>query len=92
MVFIKMASFSDSVIQQYIFTVSAVEGLPQLIFTDGRDVRMADIHGRLVRTLVQSPGKGYAVGVAYHWHRQQVFWSDTNAQKVSIITTIFYFP
>ncbi|KAK0146056.1 Low-density lipoprotein receptor-related protein 2 [Merluccius polli] len=43
---------------------------------------MADIQGRLSRTLVPSQGRGYAVGVAYHWHSQTVFWSDTNTQKV----------
>lgn len=57
-------------------------GLPQLIFTDGRDIKMADIHGRFVRLLVQSDGKGYAVGVGYNWHAQKIFWTDTNSQKV----------
>uniref|UniRef100_A0A671Q6S8 Low-density lipoprotein receptor-related protein 2-like n=1 Tax=Sinocyclocheilus anshuiensis TaxID=1608454 RepID=A0A671Q6S8_9TELE len=57
-------------------------GLPQLIFTDGRDIKMADIHGRFVRLLVQSDGKGYAVGVGYNWHTQRIFWTDTNSQKV----------
>ncbi|XP_053722161.1 low-density lipoprotein receptor-related protein 2 [Synchiropus splendidus] len=57
-------------------------GLPQLIFTDGGEVKMADIHGRFVRTLVPSQGRGYAVGVAYHWHHNRVFWSDSYAKKV----------
>lgn len=44
---------------------------------------MADIHGRFVRTLVPSQGKGFSVGVAYHWHSNTVFWSDTYTKKVS---------
>lgn len=59
-------------------------GLPQLIFTNGGDVMMADIHGRFVRTLVPSQGKGYALGVAYHLHSDIVFWSDTYNNKVSV--------
>ena len=46
---------------------------------------MADIHGRFVRTLVPSQGRGYAVGVAYNWRSDLVFWSDTNTQKVSVV-------
>uniref|UniRef100_A0A6Q2Z9A5 Low-density lipoprotein receptor-related protein 2 n=1 Tax=Esox lucius TaxID=8010 RepID=A0A6Q2Z9A5_ESOLU len=57
-------------------------GLPQLIFTNGGDVMMADIHGRFVRTLVPSQGRGRSVGVGYHWNSQTVFWTDTNSQKV----------
>lgn len=58
--------------------------MPQLIFTNGGDVMMADIHGRFVRTLVPSQGKGYAVGVAYHENSETVFWSDTYTKKVSL--------
>ncbi|XP_054913786.1 low-density lipoprotein receptor-related protein 2 isoform X1 [Poeciliopsis prolifica] len=57
-------------------------GLPQLIFTNGGDVMMADIHGRFVRTLVPAQGRGYAVGVAYNIRNNVVFWSDTNTKKV----------
>ncbi|KAJ8414276.1 hypothetical protein AAFF_G00051460 [Aldrovandia affinis] len=57
-------------------------GLPQLIFSNGRDVMMADIHGRLVRTLAQSQNKGRAMGVGFHWHSQLVFWTDTVNKKV----------
>ncbi|XP_036394518.1 low-density lipoprotein receptor-related protein 2 [Megalops cyprinoides] len=57
-------------------------GLPQLIFSNGRDVMMADIHGRFVRTLAQSQNKGQATGVGFHWHSQRVFWTDTVNKKV----------
>lgn len=66
------------------------DGLPQLIFTNGGDVMMADIHGRFVRTLVPSQGRGYAVGVAYHWHSSTVFWSDTHNQKVSLLSSFLH--
>ncbi|KAM9425856.1 low-density lipoprotein receptor-related protein 2 [Pholidichthys leucotaenia] len=58
------------------------DGLPQLIFTNGGDVMMADIHGRFARTVVPSQGKGLAVAVAYHANSNTVFWSDTDTQKV----------
>ncbi|TNN03863.1 hypothetical protein fugu_000892 [Takifugu bimaculatus] len=68
--------------QGHICKANVSDGLPQLIFTNGGDVMMADIHGRFARTLVPSQGRGYAVGVAYHWHSSTVFWSDTYTQKV----------
>lgn len=45
---------------------------------------MADIHGRFVRTLVPAQGRGSAVGVAYNWHSDTIFWSDTYTKKVSL--------
>lgn len=57
-------------------------GLPQLIFTNGGDLMMADIHGRFVRTLVPSQGKGNAVGVSYLFKSNIIFWSDTHNEKV----------
>lgn len=57
-------------------------GLPQLIFTNGGDLMMADIHGRFVRTLVPSQGKGNAVSVAYLFKSNIIFWSDTLTEKV----------
>ncbi|XP_047465711.1 low-density lipoprotein receptor-related protein 2 [Mugil cephalus] len=68
--------------QGHVCKANVSAGLPQLIFTNGGDVMMADIHGRFVRTLVASQGKGDAVGVAYHWHSSTVFWSDTYTKKV----------
>lgn len=61
-------------------------GLPQLIFTNGGDVEIADIHGRFVRVLVPSQGRGYAVGVAYNAHSEIIFWSDTYTKKVSVLS------
>ena len=64
--------------------------MPQLIYTNGGDVMMADLDGGVSRVLVPSQGRGYAVGVAYHWNSQTVFWSDTNTQKVPLIITILF--
>uniref|UniRef100_A0A7N8XVY7 Low-density lipoprotein receptor-related protein 2 n=1 Tax=Mastacembelus armatus TaxID=205130 RepID=A0A7N8XVY7_9TELE len=69
--------------QGHVCRANVSAGMPQLIFTNGGDVMMADIHGRFVRTIVSSQGKGYAVGVAYNWHMDIVFWSDTHTKKVS---------
>uniref|UniRef100_A0A3P8TS06 Low density lipoprotein receptor-related protein 2b n=1 Tax=Amphiprion percula TaxID=161767 RepID=A0A3P8TS06_AMPPE len=71
--------------QGHVCKANVTAGLPQLIFTNGGDVMMADIHGRIVRTLVPSQGKGYAVGLAYHMHSDIVFWSDTYTKKVSLV-------
>uniref|UniRef100_A0A3B3E196 Low-density lipoprotein receptor-related protein 2 n=1 Tax=Oryzias melastigma TaxID=30732 RepID=A0A3B3E196_ORYME len=59
-----------------------VSGLPKLIFTNGGDVMIADIHGRFASTLVPAQGRGYAVGVAVNWRSSLVFWSDTYTKKV----------
>uniref|UniRef100_A0A672JCA6 Low density lipoprotein receptor-related protein 2b n=1 Tax=Salarias fasciatus TaxID=181472 RepID=A0A672JCA6_SALFA len=55
-----------------------------LIYTNGGDVMIADIHGRAARTLAYARGRGYAVAVAYHWLSDTVFWSDTSTNKVSL--------
>uniref|UniRef100_A0A8C6P698 Low density lipoprotein receptor-related protein 2b n=1 Tax=Nothobranchius furzeri TaxID=105023 RepID=A0A8C6P698_NOTFU len=68
--------------QGHICKANVSVGLPQLIFTNGGDVMMADIHGRFVRTLVPSQGRGFGVGVAYDFYSNLVFWSDTYNQKV----------
>uniref|UniRef100_A0A3B4ZUY4 Low-density lipoprotein receptor-related protein 2-like n=1 Tax=Stegastes partitus TaxID=144197 RepID=A0A3B4ZUY4_9TELE len=67
--------------QGHVCKANVTDSFLFLIFTNGGDVMIADIHGRIVRTLVPSQGRGYAVGVAYHMH-SKVFWSDTSTQKV----------
>ncbi|XP_041123031.1 low-density lipoprotein receptor-related protein 2 [Polyodon spathula] len=57
-------------------------GLPEFLFSNGRDIMVGDIHGRNVRVLVESPSKGQAMGVAYHWVAQRIFWTDTSQRKV----------
>uniref|UniRef100_A0A4W6E5T0 Low density lipoprotein receptor-related protein 2b n=1 Tax=Lates calcarifer TaxID=8187 RepID=A0A4W6E5T0_LATCA len=68
--------------QGHVCKANVSAGMPQIIFTNGGEVMMADVHGRFVRTLIPAQGKGYAVGVAYHWHSDKVFWSDTYTKKV----------
>ncbi|MBN3296498.1 LRP2 protein, partial [Amia calva] len=57
-------------------------GLPKLLFSNGRDVMIADIHGKNVRTLVESQNRGRAVGLDYSWVSQRLFWTDTINKKV----------
>ncbi|XP_051792178.1 low-density lipoprotein receptor-related protein 2 [Erpetoichthys calabaricus] len=57
-------------------------GIPQLLFSNGRDVMIGDIHGRNMRQLIQSQNRGQALGVDYHWITQRVFWTDTTQKKV----------
>ncbi|XP_015230707.1 PREDICTED: low-density lipoprotein receptor-related protein 2-like [Cyprinodon variegatus] len=68
--------------QGHLCKANVSAGLPQLIFTNGGDVMMADVHGRFARTLVPAQGRGYAVGVAYNYRSNLVFWSDTTTKKV----------
>uniref|UniRef100_A0A672JBW6 Low density lipoprotein receptor-related protein 2b n=1 Tax=Salarias fasciatus TaxID=181472 RepID=A0A672JBW6_SALFA len=63
-------------------------GIPQLIYTNGGDVMIADIHGRAARTLAYARGRGYAVAVAYHWLSDTVFWSDTSTNKVYSVNSV----
>ncbi|KAG2459292.1 LRP2 protein, partial [Polypterus senegalus] len=57
-------------------------GVPSLIFSNGRDLLMGDIHGRSLRTLVHSTNRGIAVGVDYHYQLRRIFYSDTMQDKV----------
>ncbi|MGH0147971.1 UNVERIFIED_CONTAM: hypothetical protein FKN15_040972 [Acipenser sinensis] len=57
-------------------------GAPSLIFSNGRDLLIGDIHGHSLRTLMQSQNRGIAVGVDYHYYLHRVFWTDTIQNKV----------
>ncbi|KAI2660889.1 Low-density lipoprotein receptor-related protein 2 [Labeo rohita] len=57
-------------------------GMPSLIFSNGRDLLIADVHGHSARTLVESQNRGVAVGVDFHYQLQRVFWTDTIQNKV----------
>uniref|UniRef100_UPI003D9CB815 low-density lipoprotein receptor-related protein 2a precursor n=1 Tax=Danio rerio TaxID=7955 RepID=UPI003D9CB815 len=57
-------------------------GVPSLIFSNGRDLLIADVHGHGSQTLVQSQNRGAAVGVDFHYQLQRVFWTDTIQNKV----------
>uniref|UniRef100_A0A9J8ABN9 Low density lipoprotein receptor-related protein 2a n=1 Tax=Cyprinus carpio carpio TaxID=630221 RepID=A0A9J8ABN9_CYPCA len=57
-------------------------GVPSLIFSNGRDLLIADVHGHSAQTLVESQNRGVAVGVDYHYQLQRVFWTDTIQNKV----------
>uniref|UniRef100_A0A674F6C9 Low density lipoprotein receptor-related protein 2a n=1 Tax=Salmo trutta TaxID=8032 RepID=A0A674F6C9_SALTR len=57
-------------------------GVPSLIFSNGRDLLIGDIHGHSSRTLVHSRNRGVVVGVDFHFHLKRVFWTDTIQNKV----------
>lgn len=57
-------------------------GAASIIFSNGRDLLIGDIHGRGFRTLVQSRNRGVAVGVDFHFQLRRIFWTDTVQDKV----------
>uniref|UniRef100_A0A9L0IKU4 Low-density lipoprotein receptor-related protein 2 n=1 Tax=Equus asinus TaxID=9793 RepID=A0A9L0IKU4_EQUAS len=57
-------------------------GEASVIFSNGRDLLIGDIHGRTFEMLVQSQNHGVAVGVDFHYHLHRVFWTDTVQDKV----------
>uniref|UniRef100_A0A3Q4H6C5 Low-density lipoprotein receptor-related protein 2 n=1 Tax=Neolamprologus brichardi TaxID=32507 RepID=A0A3Q4H6C5_NEOBR len=57
-------------------------GVPSLIFSNGRDLLIGDIHGNNLRTLVNSQNRGIAVGVDFHYILNMIFWTDTIQNKV----------
>uniref|UniRef100_A0A672J473 EGF-like domain-containing protein n=1 Tax=Salarias fasciatus TaxID=181472 RepID=A0A672J473_SALFA len=57
-------------------------GVPSLIFSNGRDLLIGDIHGSNLRTLVNSQNRGMAVGVDFHYNLHMIFWTDTIQNKV----------
>lgn len=60
-------------------------GVPSLIFSNGRDLLIGDIHGNNLRTLVNSQNRGVAVGVDFHYNLRRIFWTDTVQNKVFFI-------
>uniref|UniRef100_A0A672KQ36 Low-density lipoprotein receptor-related protein 2-like n=1 Tax=Sinocyclocheilus grahami TaxID=75366 RepID=A0A672KQ36_SINGR len=62
-------------------------GVPSLIFSNGRDLLIADVHGHNVQTLVESQNRGVAVGVDFHYQLHRVFWTDTIQNKVFSVDT-----
>ncbi|MED6276189.1 Low-density lipoprotein receptor- protein 2 [Characodon lateralis] len=57
-------------------------GVPSLVFSNGRDLVIGDIHGHSLRTLVNSQNRGIAVGVDFHYNLHMIFWTDTIQNKV----------
>ncbi|XP_048809593.1 low-density lipoprotein receptor-related protein 2 isoform X5 [Lagopus muta] len=57
-------------------------GVASIIFSNGRDLLIGDLHGRNFRTLVQSQNRGVAVGVDFHFYLHRIFWTDTVQDKV----------
>lgn len=53
-----------------------------IIFSNGRDLLIGDLHGRNFRILVESKNRGQATGVDFHYQKQRVFWTDPRQDKV----------
>uniref|UniRef100_A0A8C6QUZ8 Low-density lipoprotein receptor-related protein 2 n=1 Tax=Nannospalax galili TaxID=1026970 RepID=A0A8C6QUZ8_NANGA len=53
-----------------------------IIFSNGRDLLIGDLHGRNFRILVQSQNRGVAMGVDFHYQQHRVFWTDPVQDKV----------
>ncbi|KAI4873047.1 hypothetical protein NFI96_006125 [Prochilodus magdalenae] len=66
----------------YIVSECFLTGVASLLFSDGRDLRIGDIHGVGSRILVPSENRGVAVGVDFHYQLRRVFWTDTIQNKV----------
>uniref|UniRef100_A0A3B3I417 Low density lipoprotein receptor-related protein 2a n=1 Tax=Oryzias latipes TaxID=8090 RepID=A0A3B3I417_ORYLA len=57
-------------------------GVPSLIFSNGKDLIMGDIHGNSQHALISSQNRGIAVGVDFHYNLRLIFWTDTIQNKV----------
>lgn len=76
-------TFSNNLLSCCIFYFAA--GVPSLIFSNGRDLVLGDIHGNNLHTLVNSQNRGVAVGVDFHYNLHRIFWTDTIQNKVIFI-------
>ncbi|KAG7254288.1 hypothetical protein CRUP_032186, partial [Coryphaenoides rupestris] len=54
---------------------------PSLVFSNGRDLLIRDVHGNNLRTLIQSHNRGVAAGVDFHHLLGWVFWTYTVQNK-----------
>ncbi|KAG8510408.1 Low-density lipoprotein receptor-related protein 2 [Galemys pyrenaicus] len=57
-------------------------GEASLIFSNGQNLLIGDIHGRNFEVLVESQNRGIAVGVDFHYRLRRVFWTDYVQNKV----------
>ncbi|XP_052581109.1 low-density lipoprotein receptor-related protein 2 isoform X1 [Peromyscus californicus insignis] len=53
-----------------------------IIFSNGRDLLIGDLHGRNFRLLAESKNRGKAMGVDFHYQKRMVFWTDPVQDKV----------
>ncbi|KAG7275698.1 hypothetical protein CRUP_011325 [Coryphaenoides rupestris] len=63
-------------------------GVPSLVFSNGRDLLIGDVHGNNLRTLIQSQNRGVAAGVDFHHLLGRVFWTDTVQNKVVLNVSV----
>lgn len=53
-----------------------------VIFSNGRDLLVGDLHGRNFRILAESKNRGMVMGVDFHYQKHRVFWTDPMQEKV----------
>uniref|UniRef100_A0A8C9SXP4 Low-density lipoprotein receptor-related protein 2 n=1 Tax=Scleropages formosus TaxID=113540 RepID=A0A8C9SXP4_SCLFO len=78
----RIGSHHCSCLDGYILEQHRHSGSPFLVFSNGKDLVVGDLHGHSLRPLVQSQNRGIAVGVDFHYHLNRVFWTDTIQNKV----------
>lgn len=59
-----------------------VVSVASIIFSNGRDLLIGDLHGRNFQILVESKNRGQAMGVDFHYQKRRVFWTDPVQDKV----------
>lgn len=69
----------EGVIMLSFFTVNEAS----VIFSNGRDLVIGDIHGRSFHILVHSQNRGLALGVDFHYQEHKVFWTSFMENKVN---------
>ncbi|ELW62289.1 Low-density lipoprotein receptor-related protein 2 [Tupaia chinensis] len=57
-------------------------GKPSILFSNGWDLLIGDIHGRNFQFLAESQNRGVVVGIDFHYQLRKVFWTDTVQNKV----------
>ncbi|XP_055493679.1 LOW QUALITY PROTEIN: low-density lipoprotein receptor-related protein 2a [Leucoraja erinacea] len=84
----KVGAYSCACVQGYVLEhhkhcrANASSGIPSIVFSNGRDLLIGNIHGRDTRILVESHNRGIAVGVDFHYNLGKIFWTDTIQNKV----------
>ncbi|XP_072435638.1 low-density lipoprotein receptor-related protein 2a isoform X2 [Chiloscyllium punctatum] len=84
----RIGSHACSCVQGYVLEhhkhcrANPSSGIPSIIFSNGRDLLIGDVHGRNVRILVRSRNRGIVVGVDFHYYLGKIFWTDTIQNKL----------
>lgn len=78
-----------SMLSYWLPCLLSVASVALLVFSNGQDLLIGDIHGHSSRTLVHSQNRGVPVGVDFHYLLNRVFWTDTIQNKVILALKYF---